>query len=40
MTALQGILAVLHEAHGTAFIEAMRTYLRRYDHDKAKGAKH
>lgn len=40
MTALQGILAVLHDKHGTAFIEAMRLYLQRHDHDKAKGAKH
>ena len=37
MTALQGILATLHDKHGEAFIEAMRTYLSRYD--KAKGAK-
>lgn len=40
MTALQGILAILHDKHGAALIEAMRLYLQRHDHDKAKGAKH
>lgn len=40
MNAIQGILAILHDKHGPAFIEAMRLYLQRHDHDKAKGAKH
>ena len=31
MNALQGILAVLHDKHGAALIEAMRLYPQRHE---------